>query len=48
MIRILPLLILLAACGVDGDPVPPGQVEKTSETGMAISGSVEMGIGRTF
>jgi hypothetical protein len=48
MIRILPLVLLLAACGVDGAPVPPSQVEEKSPSGVTISGSAEFGIGRTF
>ena len=49
MIRILPLLLLLAACGVDGPPVPPSQVEpRDRQPGVTVSGSAEFGIARTF
>lgn len=49
MIRILPLVLLLAACGVDGPPVPPSEAEdKTTGPGVTLSGSVEVGIGRKF
>ncbi len=46
MIRLLPLLVMLSACGVDGPPTPPPQTSTPS--GVTISGSVEVGIGRTF
>ncbi|MBF9050905.1 argininosuccinate lyase [Roseobacter sp. HKCCD9010] len=44
MIRLIaPILMLglLAACGVDGDPIPP---EPPVEPGITISGTVEAGI----
>jgi hypothetical protein len=44
------LLALLAACGVDGPPRPPAEEpERRPEPGIAISGSVNVGItgGRT-
>ncbi|CUH39749.1 hypothetical protein JSE7799_02477 [Jannaschia seosinensis] len=52
MIRLIPLALTawLAACGVDGPPVPPSQVEDEAapRTGPVISGSVGMGVSRTF
>ena len=41
--RLLPVtaLLTLAACGVDGPPVPP---EPTPKTGISITGSAEIGI----
>ncbi|SDY61916.1 hypothetical protein SAMN05444004_102152 [Jannaschia faecimaris] len=50
MIRILPVILLLAACGVEGAPVPPSEAEAeaAAQTGVSLSGSVEMGISRTF
>lgn len=48
MIRILPLVLLLTACGVDGRPVPPSQAEETPQGGFTISGSTEFGISRRF
>ncbi|WP_179379104.1 argininosuccinate lyase [Jannaschia marina] len=46
----LVLTALLAACGVDGEPVPPSEAaaEQTSGPGLTISGSAEVGIRRTF
>ena len=44
-LRLLPLLFSLAACGVDGAPVRPSDVEPRS--GVTVSGSVEVGIART-
>lgn len=48
MIRILPFVLLLTACGVDGAPVPPSDVEERPATGFTLSGSAEVGIGRRF
>ncbi|MFO6465696.1 argininosuccinate lyase [Jannaschia sp. KMU-145] len=43
MIRLIPLLVLLlAACGVDGPPIPPSEVEP--EDRVTISGSVGVGV----
>ena len=42
-VAILPFLAL-AACGVDGPPVPPKDVEERPEPGVRISGSVSMGV----
>lgn len=49
MIRILPLLLLLAACGVDGPPVPPSEAEAApASPGVTLSGSAEIGVSRKF
>lgn len=49
MIRIMPLVLLLAACGVDGPPVRPSDVEDEGVApGVTLSGSVEVGIARKF
>lgn len=49
MIRILPLLVLLAACGVDGAPIAPKDVEENKpEPGVTVSGNVSVGIGGTL
>ncbi|KIT16431.1 argininosuccinate lyase [Jannaschia aquimarina] len=50
MIRSVLLLLMLAACGVDGDPVPPSEVEDAEQrrTGITISGTVEAGIASRF
>ncbi|MEM9795019.1 MAG: argininosuccinate lyase [Pseudomonadota bacterium] len=50
MIRLalIPLLFCIAACGVDGPPIPPSQVEERepeeARTGLTITGSAEFGI----
>lgn len=46
MIRLIPLVLLLAACGVDGAPVRPSDVEREPQSGVTVSGSVEVGIAR--
>ena len=38
------LLAALAACGVDGPPVPPADDRENPEPGITLSGSVEMGV----
>ena len=51
MMRLLPLVLLLAGCGIDGRPVPPSRVEpeeRTVEPAITISGSASAGIARTF
>ena len=48
MIRLLPLLLLLSACGVDGPPVPPREAETAVRPGLTVSGSVGAGISRRF
>lgn len=49
MIRILPLVLLLAACGVDGAPVPPDSTPDARPTpGVTVSGTAEFGISRKF
>ncbi|SOB94502.1 hypothetical protein [Rhodobacter maris] len=37
-------LALLAACGVDGPPQPPGQND-TPPAGVSLSGEVTLGVG---
>ncbi len=46
MIRALvPLALLLAACGVDGPPIPPSRVEPgDTRSTLVIGGTVGMGI----
>lgn len=41
----LALFALVAACGADGDPVPP-KPDTTPQPGLTITGSAEMGIAR--
>lgn len=51
MSRLIPalLLLILAACGVDGDPVPPNEVEEGEKrTGITISGTASAGIAGTL
>ncbi|WP_299813758.1 argininosuccinate lyase [uncultured Jannaschia sp.] len=51
MIRLLPLVLLLAGCGIDGRPVPPSEVgsePRNPEPSVTISGSATAGIVRTF
>ena len=43
MIRVLPLVLLLAACGVDGPPRKP-EPKAPQPTGLTISGTVEVGV----
>lgn len=40
-------LLALAACGADGDPVPPHQAG-TTQNGVTISGTAEMGVSGSF
>ncbi|WP_167766944.1 hypothetical protein [Jannaschia formosa] len=45
--RLLPavLLVLLGACGVDGPPVPPSEVEEEARrSGVTVTGSAEIGV----
>ncbi len=35
-------LVLLAACGADGDPLPPSQ--SATQPGLAIDGQVKIGV----
>lgn len=37
------ILSLLAACGADGEPVPPKEKEEV-KTGITISGSARFGV----
>ena len=41
---------LLAACGVEGPPVPPPAREKPAEVkpGISISGTVQVGVAGSF
>ncbi len=38
-------LLALAACGVESDPVPPG--DQTQPLGLTLSGTVSVGAART-
>ncbi|SFI91434.1 argininosuccinate lyase [Jannaschia pohangensis] len=40
----LTLVALLSACGVDGEPVPPSEARQ--QTGLSVSGTVEVGVSR--
>ena len=40
----LALIAGLAACGVDGAPIPPSDEPETPEPGVTLSGSVSMGV----
>ncbi|MEJ6395688.1 argininosuccinate lyase [Gymnodinialimonas sp. 2305UL16-5] len=42
-IVLLALTGLLAACGVDGAPIPPDE-DETPPVGVAVTGQVEVGI----
>ena len=44
MKRILLLCLLLAGCGVAGDPVAP----RSSASGVTVSGDVSAGVGGTL
>ena len=46
-LRLLPVLFLLTACGVDGAPVRPSDVKDKPQSAVILSGSVEVGIART-
>lgn len=39
MLRLMPILLLLAACGADGPPQPPGPAP-----GLAVTGEARMGV----
>ncbi|WP_375689030.1 hypothetical protein [Pseudooceanicola sp. LIPI14-2-Ac024] len=41
-------LALLAACGVDGAPVPPTRSSATPANGVTISGEARVGVVKTF
>jgi predicted small lipoprotein YifL len=41
---VLLLALGLTACGVDGPPVPPSEVEDEPRTGITVTGSAEFGI----
>ena len=43
MIRALILLLALAACGVEGPPLPP-EPEAEPTAGVEVSGVVEVGV----
>jgi len=42
ILALLTLLSLLAACGVDGAPTPPGPA--AAPTGISITGEVKLGV----
>lgn len=44
----LVLLCLLAACGADGDPVPPTRGSAAPANGISISGEARVGVVKTF
>ncbi|MDB2407257.1 hypothetical protein N9W17_01825 [Jannaschia sp.] len=45
----LVLLLTLSACGIDGPPVPPSEVEEDrQQTGVTLSGSAEFGVSGRF
>ena len=46
---VLPLALLLAACGVDGPPVPPSQAEDDARgPRILVTGSASVGVGGRF
>ena len=44
----LALLSLLAACGADGEPVPPTRGSAAPANGITISGDARIGVVKTF
>ncbi len=46
MIRAALLLLALAACGVDGPPLPPAD-PAPARPGLSISGTAEVGVSGT-
>ena len=42
----LMIVALLAACGADGEPMPPRG--EPAQTGVTISGSARVGVTKTF
>ncbi|GGM01275.1 hypothetical protein GCM10011534_23900 [Pseudooceanicola nanhaiensis] len=44
----LVLLSLLAACGADGEPVPPTRAGTAPANGITISGDARIGVVKTF
>ncbi|WP_164738103.1 hypothetical protein [Frigidibacter oleivorans] len=41
----LAAILVVAGCGVDGPPVPPaGRTEPAPQTGLQVTGQVEMGV----
>ncbi len=46
--RLAPLvLVLLAACGIDGDPIPP-DTEAGPNPGVTVTGDARIGIVKPF
>lgn len=48
LIASLTLFALLAACGVDGEPVPPTRNDTRPADGIRISGEARIGVVKTF
>ncbi|MDF1855313.1 argininosuccinate lyase [Pseudooceanicola sp.] len=42
------LVALLAACGVDGEPIPPTRAKAAPSDGIRISGEARVGVVKTF
>ena len=46
--RLAPLmLVLLAACGIDGDPIPP-DTEAGPNPGLTVTGDAQIGVVHPF
>lgn len=47
-ITALTALALLAACGADGEPVPPTRAKAAPASGISVSGEARVGVVKTF